>query len=307
MEWIYHFSLFQLPFVQWISTCRTPIADLYFSAWNYVDRIEFVLLLLPFAWIFCKKNQAHELFFMVSLSAMFNTILKILFQAPRPFELDMSVKMLSIPGYSFPSGAAQTSIFFAYWLLRHYRHFSSSIPLLAVLFALNLSFSRIYLAAHFPGDIFCGWLVGFTVVFLTRFIYVPFRVLVQAQSKKNVALLTLLLSIGCIGIYALFPNISHILPVAATVMLGELLLAHFFIQRARTLPEKIAQYFISIFVFFLIYNLKLGLPKNAELFIKLSFMGLWLSFIQFYLFHTLKGTYQVIFQERKRANETSFK
>src|SRR3954463_11120040 len=79
------------------------------------------------------------------------TVLKLIFTRTRP---DLFTDIILPTDYSFPSGHALTALtlysFIALLLLEH-RHYLWAV--LALLFALLICFSRIYLGVHFPSDI----------------------------------------------------------------------------------------------------------------------------------------------------------
>lgn len=157
------FQLAELDFIRSLHLFRTPALDAFFKTLNFFDRGPFFVLLVMLFWLFAKKSRlqfVYILFFNMTL----NKTLKALFAMPRPSVLDPSLSLVSVGGFSFPSGAAQFSIVLSGIILTTWGSFLRW-PL-AILYTLLISFSRIYIGAHFPSDILVGWIVGFGVITL---------------------------------------------------------------------------------------------------------------------------------------------
>ena len=86
-----------------------------------------------------------------------NVFLKPLIGRPRPFTYNDYNLLIKIPsGFSFPSGHTAVSFSAAFALL-----FSKSkIFVPALILAIIIGFSRMYLHVHFPTDILAGIVVG---------------------------------------------------------------------------------------------------------------------------------------------------
>lgn len=100
-----------------------------------------------------------------------NYLIKMLINRPRPTAEAVSVFMPGI-GSSFPSGHAMTAVMVFGFLAvmasihiahQHARHLWVTI---FILMALAISFSRVYLGAHFLSDIVGGWTAGLFFVLL---------------------------------------------------------------------------------------------------------------------------------------------
>ena len=131
-----------------IGTLAFFIPVIIYIAWRYSLR-NGILILLP-----------------VLLSDLLNNMLKIIFQHPRPdpsFLTWADIAIRNMPSsFSFPSGHAQGAMVFFGAVMLTFK----SLPLRAacVTLIILISFSRMYLGVHFPGDILAGITIGFFIL-----------------------------------------------------------------------------------------------------------------------------------------------
>ena len=127
-----------------------PILTVFFLV---ITKLEIVAAGLIFASLIKKKNTL-PLWSTVGISYLCIHILKLLIQRPRPEILPL----LQATSFSFPSGHA--AVVFAalpflnspYWLI----------------FAVLVSFSRIYLGVHYLSDVLFGALIGYFIGLLIK-------------------------------------------------------------------------------------------------------------------------------------------
>ena len=107
------------------------------------------------------------------LEGILNGGLKSWFGRPRPGE-DYA-PMVEEKYFSFPSGHSMGSLcvygFLAYLLCRHYPRWRWPVRCLAVLVILAVGLSRIYLAAHYPGDVVGGFAAGIPCLFFALVVH----------------------------------------------------------------------------------------------------------------------------------------
>lgn len=107
-----------------------------------------------------------------------NLLLKNLVARTRPFLFDSSIELLIAPPheFSFPSGHTLASFECAVAVFCYRRKWGVA----ALLFAVLIAFSRLYLQVHYPTDVLCGAILGSLIG------YLAYRI-VETIAHKHVA------------------------------------------------------------------------------------------------------------------------
>jgi membrane-associated phospholipid phosphatase len=95
----------------------------------------------------------------LAVSSSVNSILKLVFNSPRPYWVSERVQAYAYEtSFGLPSGHAQNAVvvwgLLAAWIKRTWAWIA------AILLMLMIGLSRLYLGVHFLGDVLAGWLVG---------------------------------------------------------------------------------------------------------------------------------------------------
>ncbi len=153
----------------WVATWANPVCDVFFRAVTDLGYHTFYYLAIASLFWVVDRRHAGILFLLVITSGYVNTFAKLWVHTPRPDPL--LARVLDLRPYqsgsnAFPSGHAQNAVVFwgylALWVGR--RWFS----VLAGVFILLISLSRLYLAVHFPIDILGGLVLGALVLLFVR-------------------------------------------------------------------------------------------------------------------------------------------
>ncbi|MBW4483341.1 MAG: phosphatase PAP2 family protein [Tildeniella torsiva UHER 1998/13D] len=143
----------------------TPVLDRAMTAvtWLAQGEITIPVLMVVGGVLVYRDRAIAALVLALGLSGswLLNGIFKAFFRRERPDLWASSQRPLD---YSYPSGHAMSAISF-YGLLAADLTACLSVPLgitapLAVVLALGVGFSRVYLGVHWPTDVLSGWVAG---------------------------------------------------------------------------------------------------------------------------------------------------
>lgn len=106
------------------------------------------------------RSTGIVMLFALGLGALVGTvILKNIICRERPFNVDETLQLISVmPGgqYSFPSGHSNAAGACSTVIFLRDKRFGTA----AVVYALMVAFSRVFLVVHYPTDVICGLLLG---------------------------------------------------------------------------------------------------------------------------------------------------
>lgn len=153
-----------IDFIRAVQTVHGPVLDAVFKGITFMGEEEFFLVLLPLIFWCVDFAAGARLGVVFLLSAYVNVGLKDIFQHPRPFDLDPTVKLHEVGGYGLPSGHSQSAVVVWGTIALEFR--KRWLWIVAVVLMVLIGFSRIYLGVHFPTDVLGGWAVGAIVLAL---------------------------------------------------------------------------------------------------------------------------------------------
>lgn len=143
----------------------SPALDGLFKALTFLGSEEFYLILLPFVYWCVDRVLGIRLIVLLLVSALTNTIAKLIAAQPRPFQYDTRVKAITTEtSYGFPSGHTQSTVAVWGYLGRQVRRWWFWV--IPIVLVVGVGTSRIYLGVHFPTDVFGGLVIGLLVLWL---------------------------------------------------------------------------------------------------------------------------------------------
>lgn len=141
-------------------------ADTFFSTITHLADAGIFWILLAVILMFFRKTRRAGLTMGIALVLGFvfgNLLIKPLTSRIRPYDFDSSISLIIPPeiGFSFPSGHTLASFEGAFGLFLCHRKWG--VP--AIILAVCIAFSRLYLMVHYPTDVITGAILGiiFTV------------------------------------------------------------------------------------------------------------------------------------------------
>lgn len=172
----------ELEILHMIQELHNPVLDQIMIAITLFGNGGIGWIILGILLLFFKRTRKCGITMLLSMGICLiigNIALKNLVGRLRPCQIDAGVRMLiSTPGgYSFPSGhtlhafTAATTIFL----------YNKRIGIAALVFALLIAFSRLYLFVRYPTDVLGGLIIGTVVAVLA---YRLIRKVRQMESAK---------------------------------------------------------------------------------------------------------------------------
>jgi membrane-associated phospholipid phosphatase len=139
--------------------------ELPMKFFTFLGNENFFFLVLPMLYWSVDAGLGLRVASILITSNVLNSVGKSLFASPRPFWVSADVQPLSYEhSFGIPSGHAQNSAaqwgIMAAWLGKRWAWIA------AVVIALLVGISRLYLGMHFPHDVVLGWLFGYVLLFL---------------------------------------------------------------------------------------------------------------------------------------------
>lgn len=150
-------------FSKWVFQLHNPVFTAFFRFITDFGYVQILLILLVIILIvFHKYRFAYILPIHVTISVIFNMILKNIFARPRPEML----RLIDEVGFSFPSGHAMvTMVAYGYliYVVHHYiqqKWLRYSLIAFLIFIIVSVGLSRIYLGVHYLTDVLAGYSIS---------------------------------------------------------------------------------------------------------------------------------------------------
>lgn len=150
--------------ILWFQSLGSSALDAFFLAVTWLGDPEAYMVILTLIYWCVNRRWGIRLLVLMMLSSWVNEFVKSLLKLPRPDPTRVR-QLVSETTYGLPSNHAQTTgiVLWGYLAVKARRGWFTG---LAVVMALLISLSRIYLGIHFPQDVLAGWLLGAAVLAL---------------------------------------------------------------------------------------------------------------------------------------------
>lgn len=168
---------FDWAILQFFEKLWNPVCDVIMVVSTYLGEGGICWIVLGLALLISKKTRKIGFLVLMGLifASVINVCLKEIIQRPRPFNFTGWPAVLNYPGlvakptsWSFPSGHTASSFGAALPVLMRCKK-KYGIP--AIIVAILISISRIYLHVHYPTDVIVGCIVGLIGGFLAVLAY----------------------------------------------------------------------------------------------------------------------------------------
>lgn len=171
---------------QFFQTMESGFANFFFGFFYYLAN-PLLLLFAGGALYFLVGKKFTYRFMTVAMATLFlNGILKLMFNRPRPYRADDSIRLIietdpvNVSGNSMPSGHAMMAAGYPVVVLREYGYGAGGkkrlwLFILMPVVALMIGLCRIYMGAHYFTDIIAGFAIGFALACLIEFAFAKLK------------------------------------------------------------------------------------------------------------------------------------
>lgn len=157
---------------------------------QFGEETAFLVIALVLFWC-VDKYKGYYVLSVGFIGTLANQFLKLLFRVPRPWVLDSNFTILeqakeAASGYSFPSGHTQSAV--GTFGSIAYTTKDKSVRILAIIVAVLVPFSRMYIGVHTPADVFASIAVAIALIFILRPI-------VLGNNRRNMPVLLVVMAL----------------------------------------------------------------------------------------------------------------
>lgn len=160
-----------MEFLYFLEKIRIPGLNEFMLAITHLGA-ETAFLVIALIMFWCvDKRRGYYILSVGFIGTILNQFMKLWFRIPRPFELDPNFKCLEAAkpeatGFSFPSGHTQSSVGtfggIAYTEKRKW------VRICAILIAVLVPFSRMYVGVHTPQDVLVAATIALMLIFTVK-------------------------------------------------------------------------------------------------------------------------------------------
>ncbi|NQT61092.1 MAG: phosphatase PAP2 family protein [Bacteroidetes bacterium] len=251
--------------------------DVFFEVITFFGEQEVFIAIIGYIFWNISRKKGITLGIVLLFSASLNEGIKLLFKAPRPFQVLDGIegkRLSTADGYAFPSGHTQNST--AFYTSIAYIVRKKWYTLAAIILSLLIGVSRVYLGVHWPIDAAVGFVLG---IFIAALLYPLILKWVSDDNilkliTINLGLIVLVASItlALMETFSIIPVEVYTNLMKSTALFSGLLFAsylseiHIKFSNEGTPGIKIVRYIIGLATSFVVLSVsKLILPDIAVL------------------------------------------
>lgn len=158
--------VFEIEIIKWLQSIRNDFLDFLFEFFTMFGEELIVIAILGGVYWVVNKKAGERLGIIVFLSLGLNSVLKLIFMRPRPFQVDNSIVNLrpeTSGSYSMPSGHTQSAstVFFGLYQFFKKRY----LLILAIVITSLVALSRMYIGVHYLTDVLAGAAIGIVITY----------------------------------------------------------------------------------------------------------------------------------------------
>ncbi len=156
-----------LDIVLWLQAHGNGLFDILAKALHFIGfDLTYLGLLLVIYWR-VDKRLGLRLLLLLALTNITASLLKVVLQTPRPYQISADVvTLVEQGGYGIPSGHVASALAVLGYIALWYKN--RRLMWGVVFYTLLMGWSRMYNGVHFPQDVIAGLLVGALVLWIYR-------------------------------------------------------------------------------------------------------------------------------------------
>lgn len=159
--------------VEFFQSLQNGFFDLFFNMISFLGEEYIYILILGIVYFAVDKKLGEYLAFTLFFTGIFNNVLKVLFNHPRPFEkypdrVD-NLRPSTSTGNSFPSGHVQN--FSSFLFAAGFYSKKKNILLGAAILSTLMAISRMYLGVHFLEDVLASLVLGVITAYIISIVF----------------------------------------------------------------------------------------------------------------------------------------
>lgn len=262
----------QLQFMTELAANRPSFLNPLFHFLNYFDTPYFFFVLVPVLLLGFSYQWGLRIFYWAVIDGVVNSAVKILVGWPRPSTDLPELGLFHPTTNGFPSGGAETCMFFGILLIYYWR--TKAARIIGITYIALISFSRLYLGVHYPIDVLGGWTLGIILAFLFIRLKKPIDRFLAKQDNSFCLMLGLIASAA---IAFSTPDMRFLAGAMAGISIGTYLSLEYglFLPAARNFTQGASRAILGMAIILLVDFLW---PHHTPLSSKLFVISLFLTF-----------------------------